>query len=128
MDTCVQEGREAIENDRPITVLPLIDKIFEHLLCKQITASYDHIMYSKVTAYRKNTAAVRVCRCLIKKVINYLIKCFSYCVHQHRNQPREISREIKKIVPHAFGNHEKCSLKWCRFKRDPVGYIHKKEL
>ncbi|XP_067024009.1 uncharacterized protein [Acropora muricata] len=61
---------------------------------------------------------------LSQKVINYLVKCFSYCVHQHRNQPQELSREIKTIVPHAFGNHEKCSLKWCRFKQDPVGYIH----
>lgn len=54
MDTCVQEGREAIQNYRPMTVLPLIGKIFEHLLCKQIMASYDYIMwYSKMTAYRK---------------------------------------------------------------------------
>ena len=45
--------RQLIQNYRPITVLPLIGKIFEHLLCKQITASYDHIMYSKMTAYRK---------------------------------------------------------------------------
>ncbi|XP_068717846.1 uncharacterized protein [Montipora capricornis] len=45
--------RQLIRNYRPITVLPLIGKIFEHLLCKQITASYDHIMYSKITAYRK---------------------------------------------------------------------------
>ena len=54
MDTCVQEGRETINRKLPsITVLPLIGKIVEHLLCKQITASYDHIMYSKMTAYRK---------------------------------------------------------------------------
>ena len=39
--------RQLIQNYRPITVLPLIGKIFEHLLCKQITASYDHIMYPK---------------------------------------------------------------------------------
>ena len=34
--------RQLIQNYRPITVLPLIGKIFEHLLCKQITTSYDH--------------------------------------------------------------------------------------
>ena len=61
---------------------------------------------------------------LSQKVLNYLVKCLSYCVHQHRNQPQELSREIKTIVPHAFGNHKKCSLKWCRLKQDPVGYIH----
>ena len=47
--------RQLIQNYRLITVLPLIGKIFEHLLCKQITASYDHIMYSEMTAYRKKT-------------------------------------------------------------------------
>ena len=50
--------RQLIQNYRPITVLPLIGKIFEHLLCKQITASYDHIMYSKMTAYRKKHSCV----------------------------------------------------------------------
>lgn len=45
--------RQLIQNYRPITVLPLIGKIFEHLLCKQITTNYDNIMYSKMTAYRK---------------------------------------------------------------------------
>ena len=54
MDTCVQEGRETINPKLPSDYSPpLIGKIFEHLLCKQITASYDHIMYSKTTAYRK---------------------------------------------------------------------------
>ena len=61
---------------------------------------------------------------LSQKVINYLIKCFSYCVHQNRNQPQELSKGIKSIVPHAFGNHEACSEKWCRYKQDPVGYVH----
>ena len=50
--------RQLIQNYRPITVLPLIGKIFEHLLCKHMTASYDHIMYSKMTAYRKKHSCV----------------------------------------------------------------------
>ena len=45
--------RQLIQNYRPISVFPLTGKIFEHLLCKQITASYEHIIYSKMTAYRK---------------------------------------------------------------------------
>ena len=61
---------------------------------------------------------------LSQKVINYLVKCFSYCVHQNRNCPQELSREIKSIVPHAFGNHEQCSSTWCRYKQDPVNYMH----
>lgn len=46
---------------------------------------------------------------LSQKVINYLVKCFSYCVHQHKGQPKEMSKAIEGIVPHAFGNHDQCS-------------------
>ena len=61
---------------------------------------------------------------LSQKVINYLVKCFSYCVHQHKNQPNELSKAIEGIVPHAFGNHEDCSPSWCRYKQNPVAYVH----
>lgn len=56
---------------------------------------------------------------LSQKVINHLLRRFSYCVHQHRNQPQELSQ-----IPYTFGNHENCSLKWCRYKQDPAGYMH----
>ena len=42
---------------------------------------------------------------LSQKVIKYLVKCFSYCIHQHKGQPKELGIAIKGIVPHAFGNH-----------------------
>ena len=45
--------KQAKENYRSITVLPLLGKVFEHLLCKQITTYYDRIIYSRMTAYRK---------------------------------------------------------------------------
>ena len=45
--------KQAKENYRPITVLPLFGKVFEHLLCTQITTYYDRILYSRMTAYRK---------------------------------------------------------------------------
>ena len=45
--------KQAKENYRPIAVLPLLGKAFEHLLCKQITTYYDLILYSRMTASRK---------------------------------------------------------------------------
>ena len=45
--------KQAKENYRPIAVLPLLGKAFEHLLCKQITTYYDRILYSRITASRK---------------------------------------------------------------------------
>ena len=43
--------KQAKENYRPITVLPLLGKVFEHLICKQITTYYRRILYSRMTAY-----------------------------------------------------------------------------
>ena len=41
-------------NYRPITSLNLcVDKIFEHLLSKQVTRHYDPALYHRMTAYRK---------------------------------------------------------------------------
>lgn len=59
-----------------------------------------------------------------QKVILYLVKCFSYCVHQHKNQPNELSKAIEGIVPHAFGNREDCSPSRCRYKQNPAAYVH----
>ena len=39
-------------NYRPITSLICVDKIFEHLLSKQVTRHYDPTLYHKMTAYR----------------------------------------------------------------------------
>jgi len=36
---------------------------------------------------------------LSQKVVNYLVKCFAYCVHQHKNQPEELAKAIQCIVP-----------------------------
>ena len=48
---------QAKENYRPITVLPFwLGKVFEHLLCKQITTYYDRILHSRMTAYRKQSS------------------------------------------------------------------------
>ena len=40
-------------NYRPITVLNSIDKVFESLLCKQVTSTMDPHLYQKLSAYRK---------------------------------------------------------------------------
>ena len=48
-----RDNRQERTNYRPITVLPVIGKVFESLLSKQMTESYNPYLYSKLTAYRK---------------------------------------------------------------------------
>ena len=61
---------------------------------------------------------------LSHKVVNYLVKCFAYCVHQHKNKPEELAKAIQCIVPHAFGDHSKCDILWCRYRQNPTEYTH----
>ena len=57
-----------------------------------------------------------------RKVGNCLVKCFAYCVHQHKNQSEELAKAIQCIVPHAFGDHNKCNVLWCPNKQNPAEY------
>ena len=58
------------------------------------------------------------------KFISYLQKCFSYVIKQHKNDPVFTKASIQKIVPHCFGDHEKCDEKWCSENFD-ASYKHK---
>ena len=65
------------------------------------------------------------CSPLSQKVINYLVKCFSYATAQNKGDPKGIQAAIKSIVPHAFGDHSNCETSWCKFKSNPGTYKHK---
>jgi hypothetical protein len=61
---------------------------------------------------------------LSQKVINYLGKCFTYCIAQNRDVP-SLKTAIKNIIPHAFGEHHGCCSTWCGYHKDPSTYRHK---
>ena len=61
---------------------------------------------------------------LSPKVINYITKCFSFCVSQNVGDPESLKQGLKNIIPHAFGEHTCCNVSWCGFKQNPVAYKH----
>ena len=61
---------------------------------------------------------------LLQKVINYLVKCFSYGVAQNKGNAKAIQPTINSIVPHTFGDHKNSDNKWCKFKQDPASCKH----
>ena len=65
------------------------------------------------------------CPPLSQKVINYLVKFFSYATAQNKGDSKGIQAAIKSIVPHAFGDHSNCETSWCKFKSNPGTYKHK---
>ena len=64
------------------------------------------------------------CSILSQKVINYLTKCFSYCVSQHAGDSKSLKQGLKSIIPHAFSEHISCDISWCGYKQNPTTYKH----
>ena len=62
---------------------------------------------------------------LSDKVIEYLGKCFSYCVAQNVGNSQALQEGIKLIVPHAFGDHCNCNQIWCGYQKDSINYKHR---
>ena len=60
-----------------------------------------------------------------QKVINYLVKCFTYSIAQNKGDQTNMKAAIKNIVPHAFGDHDGCNETWCGYKKDPANYSHR---
>ena len=56
---------------------------------------------------------------LTTPVIKYLQKCFAYALCQNKNDPSGVRDAIDSIVPHAFGEHDKCG-SWCKFLKNPI--------
>ena len=64
------------------------------------------------------------CSILSPKVINYLTKCFSYCINKNVGDSESLKQGLKNIIPHAFGEHTCCNISWCGYKQNPAGYKH----
>lgn len=65
------------------------------------------------------------CSILSQKVINYLVKCFTYCIAQNKGNHIKMKTGMQNIVPHAFGDHHGCDESWCGSKKDPENYNHR---
>ena len=58
------------------------------------------------------------------KVIEYFSKCFGYALVHNRNNTEGLKKDLKAIVPHAFGKHDQhCSISWCGFLKDPFNKL-----
>ncbi|KAL9951208.1 hypothetical protein ACROYT_G043830 [Oculina patagonica] len=99
--------RQDTTSYRPITSLTAVDKIFEQLLCNQVTCHYDKTLYNRMTAYRKKHSCETTLLALIEdwklaadtKQLVYILstdmrKAFDSLSH---------SLTIKKLEAYGFG-------------------------
>ena len=100
--------RQEEKNYRPITSLISVDKIFEHLLSKQVTGHYDPTLYHGMTAYRRKHSCETILLTLVedwklavdrKELVTILstdvIKAFNSVSH---------SLTVKKSDAYGFGS------------------------
>lgn len=57
-------------------------------------------------------------------VITYLEKCFTFALYQNKDNENGLKEALQAIVPHAFGDHTKCSVEWCGYLKKPSDYKH----
>ena len=61
---------------------------------------------------------------LSSTVISHVQKCFTYALHQNRDNAASMSQSITNITAHLFGEHDQCG-EWCQYVKDPGSYRHK---
>ena len=61
---------------------------------------------------------------LSNAVISYLQKCIAYALYQNKDHEKRLKQSLEVMVPHAFGDHAKCSLQWCGKLKSPSGHKH----
>ena len=55
-------------------------------------------------------------RCFLElnpKSISYFRRCFAYSIRPNKGNESKIRKAIEVIVPHAYGDHNKCNSDWC---------------
>lgn len=50
------------------------------------------------------------------KVRGHVERCFMYCVKQNQGKSTQLEEDLQKIVPHLYGEHDKCGV-WCRSEK-----------
>ena len=68
-------------------------------------------------------------RCFLElnpKSISYFGRCFAYSIRQNKGNESKIRKAIEAIVPHAYGDHNKCNSDWCRYLRNPETFIYRR--
>lgn len=61
---------------------------------------------------------------LDRRIIDYFGKCFILAIKQNKDVPEAVSERLKTVVPHAYGEHDKCPESFSCHLKGPE-YEHK---
>ena len=110
---------ETLVMDDDTTTMSRIRRELDHKITKWSDTNHTakHLVSSLYALQKKHKS-------LTSNTISYLKKCFNYALAQTKGDPEKCKEAIGQIVPHAFGNHERCG-EWCGAKANPTTYEHK---
>ena len=110
---------DVIIMDDDATTMARIRKDMNHNISKwsDINHTSKHLGNSLYSLQKKHKS-------LTTPVIKWFQKCFKYAIAQNKGNVEECRSALQQIVPHAFGDHEKCSKTWCGYIRNSDTYKH----
>ncbi|XP_062591668.1 uncharacterized protein LOC134253169 [Saccostrea cucullata] len=60
------------------------------------------------------------------EVIPYIQRCFVYAIQSNAGNSTKIHEDLDRIVPHIFGDHNKCrTAQWCTYNENPSSFRYK---
>ncbi|XP_061171364.1 uncharacterized protein LOC133180923 [Saccostrea echinata] len=60
------------------------------------------------------------------EVIPYIQRCFAYAIQSNAGNSTKVEEDLDRIVPHIFGDHNKCSAaQWCTYNENPSSFRYK---
>ena len=108
MDTNTQYGILIADDDS--TTIAWIHEEVDELVDK-----LSDINHSCVTCKKKLLAIKSKHPSLTHAVIDYIKACFACAIGQNKNNTAGLKSALNAIVPHMYGEHEKCDISWCRY-------------
>jgi len=107
-----KEDHKNVKNYRPVTVLPIVDKVFEQLLSEQVTQYIEPYLNNCLTAYRKRNSCMTT---LLK-----LVEDWKYSL-DNKNVVGVLSSDLSKAFDSLFPPLLLAKLKGYGFSESALG-------
>ncbi|KAK0157293.1 hypothetical protein PV328_011051 [Microctonus aethiopoides] len=116
----VQVGIIAGDNDS--SSIHAIHAEIDHPIIK--VDDTNHTKKGVVNQLYKVTNSEDTLKELTKNSKDYLRRCFSFALEQHKGDAAGLAKALKNIPCHAFNKHNDCG-DWCGYKADKENYDHR---
>lgn len=54
-----------------------------------------------------------------KGVVPYVVRLYMYAISSKHKDEQQLCQRLDSIVPHLYGDHQRCSPDWCTYSQKP---------